>query len=544
MATEFNFNGRLVKLPGVYSRITSGVTNAPIDLDFGNVLIFDTDAASTFGGGSGVRGQDTQGEDSVYTFNNITDFRSFVRGGEQYDLAEPLFRPFGSFNGASNIIYVRALSTVAATASYTFTGGGGNGGTFTIASKHEGLCGNGAIVNDELQVGLAVQMEVSAVDNTRFVLRFYRGTFTGNDSNGVPFNNITAPNSTAELLATSAPFNTMAELQAWFNTDISFRNNFKVTTFTPAGTGAITMADLTSNDDLTAFTGGTQTSDANSMSDAFETIAELDYSFILAPDSGAQYNSATNSAILSHLKNEARFEKVMIVGGGEDINDFASTSIAAAQFFNSDRVVVVHGGIEVSDPVSGTREKDAKYKAALVMGRILGIEPQTNPAFKGVNYVRDKSPLNRTQRVRALDAGVLTTNFDRDIGSFVITQGINTLQNNRNLVNEDGTSFSISLRRIAAQLNKGIEINAKIDLLGNQRVGANRATLSPTVVESWTKAYLQRQTATTTADNLIIRFQNIVVNINQDAYEVQYQFEPNTEINKLFFTGVIIDPNL
>jgi len=544
MATEFNFNGRLVKLPGVSSQVTSGVTNAPIDLDFGNVLILDTSATSTFGGGSGVSGQDTQGEDSVYTFNNITDFRNFVRGGEHYDLAEPLFRPFGSFNGASNIIYVRALNTVAATRTLTFTGGGGNGGTLTIASKHEGLCGNGTVASDVLQVGLGVQMEASTIDPTRFVLKFYRGSFVGNDSNGVPYNNISAADSQAELLATSSPFNTMAELRAWLDTDISFRNNFRVTTFTPAGTGAIDAADLTSNDDLVGFAGGTQTSDATSLNNAFETITELDYSFVLAPDSGAQYNSATNSAILSHLVNEARFEKVMIVGGGENNNDFVSTSIAAADFYDSDRVVVVHGGIEVSDPRSGTREKDAKYKASLVLGRILGIEPQTNPAFKGVNYVRDKAPLNRNQRVRALDAGVLTTNFDRDIGAFVITQGINTLQNNRNLVNEDGTSFSISLRRIAAQLNKGIEINAKIDLLGNQTVGANRATLSPTVVESWTKAYLQRQTATTTADNLIIRFQNITSTINQDAYFIQYQFEPNTEINKLFFTGVIIDPNL
>ncbi len=138
----------------------------------------------------------------------------------------------------------------------------------------------------------------------------------------------------------------------------------------------------------------------------------------------------------------------------------------------------------------------------------------------------------------------MTTFHDSELGAFVITQGINTLQQNAHLVNEDGKSHSWQLMRIAAQLNKEIEINSKVQLLGNQAYGPNRATLTPEVVQEWTRSYLRRQTVTATQDNLILSFQDVTVTINQDAYHITYSFEPNFEVNKLFVTGLIIDSNI
>ena len=62
MATQFNFNGNLVKLPGVYTNIQSGINNAPLDASYGNVLIVDNRVNTEFSGGAGVQGELSQGE--------------------------------------------------------------------------------------------------------------------------------------------------------------------------------------------------------------------------------------------------------------------------------------------------------------------------------------------------------------------------------------------------------------------------------------------------------------------------------------------------
>ncbi len=654
MATQFNFNGRLVKLPGVYTQVRSGVTNTPLDLSFGNVLVIDSDPNSEFGGGSGINGAIASGPESIYQFDNLRNFRDFIKGGEYWDLAGPLFSPFGAgINGISNLFYVRPLTTTASTATIDLTTSG-NGGTFNLRSRNEGVSGNGIIgdavpattsftitslgsVNDTIAVainsiplalythngtdtdaeaatfivntinsnfaqgytassigaavtissptaeavdansysvsvsvtgsatitggsgtmsggvagtlltqGMGFTITPSPTDPTRFVARFFRGNFTGLASDGIPYDGIPATSTSAELLATSDDFNTFGELKMWMDEDIDFNNNFMIVSSSINSTGAVVAADISSYLNVSVFSGATQSLSTSDISRMIEAIAEVDYTFVLAPDSEANFNSNNNQAILSHLVSDARFEKFMVVAGGNDRNTFASQSIAAANSYNSDRVIVVHGGVRVESNALGTglRDKSSKYKAAAVIGRTAGLEPQTPITFKGLNFSAELHPLTRPEKVRALDNGVLATSFDGDIGAFAILQGVNSLQRNRNVVNLDGTSHSIQLKRIAAQLNKEIEINIKVSLLGNQTVGPNRSTVSPEVVEEWMKAYLQRSTATDTADNLIIGFSDINVEVRQDAYSVSYAFIPNFEVNKIFVTGLIIDPNL
>lgn len=138
-----------------------------------------------------------------------------------------------------------------------------------------------------------------------------------------------------------------------------------------------------------------------------------------------------------------------------------------------------------------------------------------------------------------MDEGVLVTVYDSDRSEFTVLQGVNTLQNNAYQLNPDGTSFSIQIRRIAAQLNQELIYNAKNQLL-NDPLGVNRNTLSEKDLVEWTKSYLGRKLATDTQDNLIFSFQNVTVTRDQDAYFVTYEFEPNSEINKLFFTGFML----
>jgi endonuclease YncB( thermonuclease family) len=546
MATQFNFNGQLVKLPGAYTQVKSGITNPPLDLSYGNVLIIDIDNTNEFGGGAGINGELAEGKDSIYTFDNLRSFRSFIRGGKQWDISQPLFKPFGAgINGISNLHYVRALSTVAADTTIDLTGSSA-GGEFTIQSKHEGLSGNGSITGTELTKGLGFIIEASPSDPSKFIVKFYRGTFTGNGADNIAYDGIAETSTTAELIATSDAFDNTDDLKAWMDIDFDFNNHFSLESYTKTSTGAVVTSDISAYTSLTAFSGGTQTFATSDLTAVLDAVAELDYTFVLAPDSGSDHSSATNNAILSHLVSDARFEKFMVVAGGDDKNTFTSESIAAAVAYDTDKVIVVHGGVKVASNATGTglRDKSAEYKAAAAIGRIAGLEPQTPVTFKGLNYAAEQHRLNKNEKETALDNGVLATAFDGDINAFTVVQGVNSLQRNKNVVNADGTSHSIQLKRIAAQLNKEIEVNAKQQLLGNQGAGPNRSTISPAVVQEWLAAYLGRKTATATIDNLILGFQDISVEVIQDAYAVNYAFTPNFEINKLFFTGLIIDPNV
>jgi len=656
MATQFNFNGQLIKLPGVYTQTKSGITNPSLGLSFGNVLIIDTNPNSEFGGGAGINGTLSQEKKSIYTFDNVRSFRSFIRGGKYWDLSGPLFRPFGAgINGASQVHYIRALSTVTAKNILSLVDTG-NGGVFSLEAKHEGLVGNGKISDEtpgtgdvtltalgangqtldlllnaisigtynqapgdtlaniatalvtninlgtnthewissidplipekiiltrvngygdaqngntvvlagtwagtsttnaiangvngnNLSQGLGYKIISSPSNPSKFLMKFYRGNFTGDAIDNIAYDGVNAANSIAELISTSVEFNTFQELKDWMDIDFDFNNNFKLTTAVIQGTGVITPTAISNYVDLSIFQGGSQTFSPSDLTQLLDTIAELDYTFVMAPDSGAQHSSSTNNAILSHLVDDARFEKFMVVAGGNDKNTFVSESIAAAKAYDTDRVIVVHGGVEVASNVAGTglRTKSSEWKMAAVLGRVAGLEPYTPVTFKGINFAAETHPLIKREKEQALDNGVLVTAFDGDLGAFIVVQGINTLQRNRNVLNADGTSHSLQLKRIAAQLNKEIEVNAKIDLLGNQNSGPNRHTLRPVMVEEWLKAFLQRRTARATTDNLIIGFQDIKVSIIQDAYAIEYSFIPNFEINKLFFTGLIIDPNI
>jgi hypothetical protein len=647
MATQFNFNGRLIKLPGTYTQIKSGVTNPTLDFSYGNVLVIDNNVQNTFGGGSGINGESKQGQDSVYGFDNLPDFRAFVAGGEMWDNAKPLFRPFGSGSlGISTLWYVRGLSTIAASASLVWTNG-----SLTFKTQHEGLVGNGVegdevlakqtvtvtavgVITDTIKVtvdgvilstytsngtdtpavaasviandinnsgsgytasvlgavvtvfaiagtgsgansdtfvsavtgtatstvggatllggldgtslsqGFAITMESGSVNTAKFKLKFWRGTYTGVDELGKSYDGLAADVVTPTLIAISPEFNTIQEVIDWTAIDYDFNNAFRLTA--SVGTGAVITADMTATTGNQLFSGGSQTHNAADMTAALDAVTGLDYTHILSLDSGANALSADNLSLAYHLDNQAKYEKFLVIGGGEDKNTFTTQSIVAAQTLNSKRVVLVHGGCYENDRTEGTglRRKNAVYKAAYVLGRTAGLEPQTPPTFKGLGYAGEVHKMTDTERTTALDEGVLTTYFDSEIGAIVITQGINTLQLNRYVVNEDGSSHSWQLMRIAAQLNKEIEINAKVQLLGNQSQGPNRATLSPEVVVQWVKGYLKRKTATSTQDNLILSFQDVTVEIKQDAYCINYAFVPNFEVNKLFFTGLILDPNL
>lgn len=647
MATIFTFNGKRVSLPGVYAQIKSAVQNPPIEQSFGNVLIIDKDEDNAFGWGAGIQGELAEGPNAIYEFSDIEQFRSSVRGGEQWDLAKGLFRPFGAGSpGVSKLHYAKAMTTTAAELNLAFNTAGnvtikpkaeglaGNGllgdgvrasalvevtaigaagdtidftvdgatiatytvlATDTIASVAQGLLaamtggytatrnsgvltvqapvGSGTAANafvtaitvtgantgtasaftggtdgTTLTQGYGVTFESGVVDTTKFIIKLWRGTFTGLASDGISYDETSVENSSAELVAQTPEISTLVEFQSWMERDFAFNAYFVNGGITVLGTGAFAALDLVSFPSMQLFAGGTQVYDTARMTEVLDAATDLDYTFILVMDSGANAYSADNVKIQNHLLTGARFQKYMVVAGGDDANGFLTESFANAALFNSSRVIMVHGGVEVFSRAqgSGTRVKSALYKAAHVLGRIAGLQPQTPVTFKGLDYLKETHILKQSEKEAALEAGVLTTTYDTDIQSFVVCAGINTLQGNSNdfVVNSDGTSHLISVERIAAQLNKELEVNMKITLLGNQSEGPNRATLNDEVVKVFVKNYLREKEVESTADNLILSSGGIVVSTEQDAKSVTYEFTPNFEVNKIFVTGFMVDPNV
>lgn len=544
MATKYFFQGKQIKLPGVYSTIKSGIKNVPVQASYGNILIIDNGLGAGYGGGSGIAGSLATGQDSVYQFDNIDDFRSFVKGGMFWLLAQPLFKPARGAQGVSKIYFAKAAATTTATLTFSPTGGGSAGGSFVLQTKDEGLVANGAQVSNVLTKGYCFTFQAGETDPTKFLLKYWVGNFKGLAADSIAYDEIPEANTKPTLLVKSPEFSNIQEVFDWAAIDSTLNSYFKVLTTTKTGTGAVTTADLSLITGNVLAVGGTETYSTANLSVVLDAVKDLDYTFVLCDKYGDNAQGTENGMILSHILTDAKFDKFMVVAGGKDSTKFTQTngSIPIANYFNSDRVIVPHGGVKKSSQATGTgfRVWDALYKAAVVLGRICGLQPQVPITFKSIDIDGEVHSLTDRQKELCLDEGVLVTYYDDDFQAFTILQGINSLQSNNNLVNNDASSYSIQLKRIVAQINKELVVNAKQELL-SQPYGVNRNTLSPEYIRDWTIGYLKSRVATQQLDNLIISFQDVSVVLDQDAYKVSYSVVPNSEITKVFFTGFLLN---
>lgn len=150
MATVVNINGKLVKRPGVYTLVKSGIKNTSPALAAGNVLIIDDGIGAGFGGGAG---------NTVYSFDNVQDYLNFVKGGELWNLGAPLFKPLQGFNGVTKVFLIHARTTVAAVVSFTMTAD-----DCEFTTLDQGLNANGVLDSvPELRKGYGVKIaEINA----------------------------------------------------------------------------------------------------------------------------------------------------------------------------------------------------------------------------------------------------------------------------------------------------------------------------------------------------------------------------------------------
>lgn len=558
MAQQTQFGNSIIGEPGAYSRIISGINNPPIALSYGNVLLIDTGLGNGCGGAA-INGTLTNGKSAIQAFGDIESFRNIVKMGLPWQAAKWLFRPSKDLNikGVSNLFFVSAKTSTPAEIKYYFGDYSESdsdsiidGGHIILQVRNEGTVGNGVKTGTILTRGYAGIMKVGTQDATKFKMEFYTGTFTGLDADGEPYTDspgmgVIEANSRPQLICSSKEFDKISTLINWMQTNSEFNKYFKVKSYSITGSGIIDTLDYNVYKDYNLAIGGTESYNASDLTKVLQNITDLDYSFILSDKYGVNAIHANNLAFKTFLHSSSnKYALAVVIGGGKDINYFENQSISSAEYFDSEKVIMVHAGLrKVKVTGAGYKEYDSFIKASAVVGRLAGLPPQVPGTFKDLDMDADMHDMTENERLRALDKGVLHTKYEETFSQFIINQAINTKQENDFMVNSDGTSYEIQIMRIANQLNKIIIYNAKNTLLRDAN-GVNRNTLSPVVITTWLKGLLEKQTATSTQDNLILGFQDVTVKIIGDSYQIRYGFTPNFPVNKLCFTGVMLDPNI
>ena len=647
MATEFFFNGRLIKQPGAYATIVAGQRNAPLNLDYGRILVIDTGTSGgQWGGGAGINGELATGKDAVYRFDNVEDYQFFLKGGPLWPVSNGLFRPDVNTAalGASEVLHAKAATTVASTLTFTATGGGSNGGTFAFKTRDEGFVGNGELnetraqstltitaaggtgdsitltlnsvqiatyttvagddiaavrdgliaslqalglsnlistTNDgfvftnivnrgdqdngdtvtptvtgtltatatnlsggvdgtELVKGYAYQFVQGVVDTSQWIMRVFVGTWTGNHTDGIAFNEIGRDIAEPRLVAESPEFNNIQTLIDWSTTNSQFGQFFDaLDTNAIVGDGSVTSTDITTDTYFFA-TGGTETYLPQRLTELLTAVQDELFSFILVDITGTDvHQNSMVTTIVNWILNDSKYERQLFVGTGNVESDFAG-SIAAAQGFDRDFVVAVHGqaGFASQSVASGFRVFSSLTHAAYVLGRTAGRPPQVPVTNKTLGIDMLSHNLTDRQRDRALDSGLLVSFFNQFLNRIVVLQGVNTLQDNKVIFNNMGQSHQISFKRVVAQVNMELIVNAETSLL-NDELGVNVNTLSPGIIRNFVETYLESRLAVPDLDNLLLNYREVTVTRQADAYFVTYALVVNNEINKLFFTGFL-----
>ena len=538
MATVVNFHGKNYIEPGSYAVSVYNPTSVVNVSEFGNVMIIDTGLAKNgdyeFAGGSGIHGELNKGLKSVYEFDNYEDFLSFMGGGLVGDIAQKIFTPRDGVAGAPKLFYCRAATTKCANITLTF----GSGNSLILKCKNEGEVGNGVINGGVLKVGYAARVITGSDDPSKFKCQVYRGSFMGVDDDGEPYGSASISKASGNLLTESEEFETLEELYNWARSDKYILANF-VVSMTGVKTSNISAVTLT------AATGGkTEWLKDSEYADVLEAISELDVTFFLATNTsvGDGISSATTGRLFTFLKNDAKFTEFLVIPGGSSDSDLfgeSGSSQAIAKYYDSEQVVVVHGAPIVNrKDGNGTKELPSIYLAAAIIGLAAGQAPQQPLTFKRVGYQSFTYDLKKKEREKALQAGIMHV---RNLsGYWCVNQGITTIQDNKKSIASNGQTMELSIALIKAQLNKELIVDSANRFIGD----TSAVNASPQTIKNFTETKLSSLTAKTGEDNLLKSWKNVKVVQKNSDFQITYDFAPNLPVNKLFFTGNILDLEL
>jgi hypothetical protein len=543
MPSIVNFNGRQYIEPGAAARIIGGFSNPPAPLTSGNVLIIDDGIGAGFGFGAGINGEFANGAAVAAFFDNPRDAKKSIRGGMIWDLIDYIFNPDGEGNGARGLYYFRAATTIAAkSATISLAVTTGVVGNVRFGARDEGTGGNGVILNSLLTRGYGWKIKAGVIDTTKFIIEFYQGQFRGLDAGSQAFDVAEASVPNLRILSTPE-FKTANELITWMTDDYYFNQWFKLVS-SVASADTMAASNLSTYTGMQILSGGTEVYNAADMDSVLDIVGDLDFNSILSMAYGANAAGANNFKIFNFQKNVSEYERLMFIGGGKDSTKFSGSSDASKEVavgFDTSLITVVHSGIKMPKPANSGigvayKNLDSIYHAALHCGIHAGLAVQVPATYKAIKISGLLHMLTKSQRVNALTWGVEHTRQKN--GKWIINQGITTLQKNTYLINTDGSTPSTQVIRVAGQLNKELIADTE------QFIGQNGGTVDAVDLKSHIEGFLLDRTAKKNQDNYILGWKNVTVRLVQDYWEINYGFYLNPEINKVFTTGIALDPNL
>lgn len=400
------------------------------------------------------------------------------------------------------------------------------------------------LVLTAVAVNVAITATSTATPATpSFVFQIWHGSFKGIDPiNNVPYDNIAVADAKPVLMLQSPIISQVSDLITWFNTNSDFKVGFSLKAGATAA-GNIVLGDIATYPSYILATGGTESYASTDFDAALTKINNLDFTHILACQYGASATGLNNTKLFQFVTTGSKYDRILVLAGGFDQSAFntgTGSSVNTSAYYNSDKVVVVHGGIKKSvTNGTGFLIYSQLHHAAVVLGRCAGLEPQVPVTLKSIGVDGLTHLMSDDEQVTAIAKGVMYSYFDYEFQKIVAGQDVNSLQKNDYLVNDDGTSFNWALKRITAALNKGIVVAGKVRFFGDY-AGQNRNTSSPAEVVVWAKGFLDNLVATDNKDNLLIRYQDVAASISQDNLFLTYKFVGNTEVSKIISTGTII----
>ena len=538
MATTVVFGNKICKLPGSYARVVSGVPRETPLASYNNFLLVDTGFGNGYNSLKGIKGN---GKECVYALS-AEEANYYVKGGPLEPVINGLFYPADNKPGISTLYLIKAATTTAASAQVTTSGKLFNNAiNFTTLKTIE----QGTICNtypttatsvNNLKKGFALVCKYDK-DLGKAWVEVWEGSYRGTNLGGYELGDSEA-NAAPVLLFKSKKCSTPTELVNYLNNPVAgFTNYFEVTGLTTSSQNFGT-ANIT---EFVKFSGATETyiESAADLVEVFGYTLDSDYSCMMV----AEANGATNfvAAALDHIANDAKGIKMMIAAK----SDSADAKLLAIESNSDSLIVTANQGINKSKYVStGFIHHDALVTAAKTAGRIFGLSPEIPGTLKSIGFDGLVEEPSDAELENLLDAGVITPYYDADLGYFVLSQAVNTLQQNSVLINDDCSTFSVQCKRLLAQVVKNLVKQSKIDFWGSKKEdkAANKANLSEAYVKAWTETLLNKLSVAPnkTENNYLINYEVTKVEIVEDYINVYISVTVNGEITKVFFLVTVL----
>lgn len=544
MAEKVLFDNKIFTEPATSARTIGGVKGSGSINDAGKICIIDTGSMASYGGGKTSHtgaGVKLNKDEYINVVRSAREMKELVKGGIWWDLADYIFNPSIGGTPPSEVYIIRVSRGAVAAETITVAATG----AMVINTKEMGLSANGS-GSPTLSKGYGWKLKAGEIDAAKYILEFYIGSYPGViGATTQTYGGITEAQAqdAPRLIVKSAEVTGLDGFEAWAATSEEFQKYFTIVSNTDNGTtGLFAAGDITTYGTLNNyFASATESyATATDLDDVLEDIVDLDNTFFLCDEYNANAAGTKNVKIHSFVVNNAEFKKFLIIGGSDNSTNMATQSKTPASTFDSRYAIVCHGGIEVPYELNPGLiiQKPSIYKAALVAGRLGGLQPQGSITWKDLRITKETHVLTKNERIELLQAGVLHTRVVD--GKIVVNQGVNTKQDNTQLISVDGSSYEISIERIGAHLNRILqEGSAKIF------IGSNLATVTEADLVDYTESTLSKQMAIPgLQDGMITSFQNITATRTGSTWEVSYEYQANSPINKVFFTSVIIDPTI